>query len=222
MFKVVAASLFSALVGGLTVCAVLDAPPPPPPSPELASAELSRAARAQLDALSARLDAIERQLAQQAVPPLPARTVVEPPVEVDALVARVDKLTDDLAMLQKNEAFTKTPVVEEWSRFKRMQPAEALLDALANAVQADTDPLRMELAARRKALPKDDAPALVQLAEWAESQGLKIDAKRLLRAAVKVDPNNREARERLGYGPVEFQTHTGLKLGDPGSVGSDR
>jgi hypothetical protein len=220
MFKVVAASLFSALVGGLTVCAVLDTPPPPAPEP--ASAELSRRARVQLDALSARLDAIERQLAQQAVP-LPARTEVAPPPAEDGdLVARVDKLTNDVAMLQKNEAFSKTPIIEEWSRLKRMQPADTLLAALANAVQAETDPLKMELAARRKALPKNDAPALVQLAEWAESQGLKADAKRLLRAAIKVDPNNRDARERLGYGPADLPPHAGLKLGGPSSVGSDR
>jgi hypothetical protein len=80
----------------------------------------------------------------------------------------------------------------------------------------------MELAARRKALPKNDAPALVQLAEWAESQGLKADAKRLLRAAIKVDPNNHDARARLGYGPPDFLPHAGLKLGGPDSVGSDR
>ena len=209
MFKVVAASFFSAVVGGVTVCTLLDAPPPPASDP--VAADLSPRVTAQLNALSARLDEVERQLALHVFAP-PARTeVVTPPAEVDTLVARVDKLSDEVARLQKTTA-SPTTVAEQLSmltRMKSMQPADQMLGLLANSLQGvENSPLRVELEQRRKALGMNDAPGLVQLAEWAEGQGLKTESKRLLRQAIKVDPDTREARERLGYKRFENRWRT--------------
>src|SRR5262245_40466787 len=56
-----------------------------------------------------------------------------------------------------------------------------------------------ELKRRQDALKPDDAEGNYQLALWAEEKKLTTESKRLLRKVIKIDPDHKGAREKLGY-----------------------
>ncbi len=60
-----------------------------------------------------------------------------------------------------------------------------------------------ELAQQRAKLKDDDAPALFQLALWAEEHDLRRESKALLREVVAADPKHRRAQEKLGRVEVD-------------------
>jgi len=134
--------------------------------------------------LADRIDRIERSLELARATPEPARVEVDRTAiaDVAALTIRVDALEKRLAELL--------------ARIDAM--AQAGNERLAPPTPPPwptNDALRKRLAAT----DANDADALVDLADWAADQGLATDAKRILRLAVKTDPDNARAREGLGY-----------------------
>ena len=74
------------------------------------------------------------------------------------------------------------------------------LGLLASApVSSATEDPKDELKRRQDALKPDDAEGNYQLALWAEEKKLTTESKRLLRKVIKIDPNHKGAREKLGY-----------------------
>ncbi|MBN2492734.1 MAG: hypothetical protein JXQ29_17940 [Planctomycetes bacterium] len=72
--------------------------------------------------------------------------------------------------------------------------------ARADIVRIDYKPTPAEeFAARLEQTDRQDVDALVALADWARSAGLKKEAERTLRLVIAVDPNHRVAREALGH-----------------------
>lgn len=77
-------------------------------------------------------------------------------------------------------------------------PVAAFARASAAAARFQEDP-KAELEQKKAEVDDKDPAAMFELAQWAESKGLKTDAKRLLRKVIKLDKNHKEARESLGY-----------------------
>jgi hypothetical protein len=55
-----------------------------------------------------------------------------------------------------------------------------------------------EYRARREKMPADNVEAALALAEWCEENGLKTQAANLCREALRLDPKNAKANEKLG------------------------
>jgi len=86
-----------------------------------------------------------------------------------------DKVT--VAMSQGSVSFPRAQV-------QRIERSESVLEAFER---------------RRTALPADDAAARAALGVWALGERMDRQAKELFREALAIDPNQAEARQRLGY-----------------------
>jgi hypothetical protein len=60
-------------------------------------------------------------------------------------------------------------------------------------------PKNPEVRKRYDKADRTNAASLIEVADWASSQGLKDDANRVLRRVLDVDADNPRAREQLGY-----------------------
>ncbi|MEZ5987709.1 MAG: hypothetical protein R3F30_00995 [Planctomycetota bacterium] len=80
-----------------------------------------------------------------------------------------------------------------------VSPALPAPAAATPAVTQDKAELRKEFEDRLAKVDKKDAQALFELGLWADGRGLGLEAKRVFRMVLDVEPDNKKAREALGY-----------------------
>jgi len=99
---------------------------------------------------------------------------------------------------------------------KRIDEATHLLADNAEDPFGLTRPKNPEVRKRYDKADKTNADSLIEVADWASSQGLKDDANRVLRRVLDLDTDNPRAREKLGYvkrnGKWSSSLDTELKL----------
>jgi hypothetical protein len=156
----------------------------------------------ELRSLTSRVDQLTADVASLRTIPEPVRSEVDPIQEASLteLRRRVDTIESELiaqsARLDRRESRPAAPGVST----ANAALLEARLRQLATDSAANHAGDRMALLkSKLDATDPQDATALFELAEWSEEQGLRSDSKRLLRMAIKADPDHAAAREKLGY-----------------------
>ncbi|MCA8942962.1 MAG: hypothetical protein KDB80_10420 [Planctomycetes bacterium] len=86
--------------------------------------------------------------------------------------------------------------------------------ATSAAAQKGAAALRKELKQRESAAAKDDADAIVESAKWASAKGVTKDAARLLKKALKIDPDHEGANTAMGLVKVGDEWVTREKAKD--------
>jgi hypothetical protein len=155
------------------------------PVPMVAPHESSAATKSEVVELRGEFEQLSRDLNARRMTPDPVRVGVANDVgeQVGNLTARVEALEKQIAgIIARLDAMPQGV----WSRLETEDSKPA-------------SPQKDELQRRLDATDMKNADALVELADWAAAQNMNTDAKRLLRLAVKADPDNVTARQRLGY-----------------------
>jgi hypothetical protein len=149
------------------------------------------ATKSEVERLRGEIDQLSRDLDARRTTPEPARVEVtnDPREQIQSLATRVEAIEKQLAdVVAQLEAMPQTH-----HTFRSVVSQTDAGDANS------ASPSKTELQRRLDAVDMNNADALVDVADWATAQGLNPDAKRVLRLAIKADPDNASARQQLGY-----------------------